>query len=98
VWISIWQAWTIYIESLVVINGGKIYCLPSMNILYMVGNCVCFPTSRCLMEECMMLVRAGIAVVGRCSGVVLLGGVGTRNGGLEVAGDCSLCCWWCGLF
>ena len=87
------QAWTIYIELVVVVNGGKIYCLPSMNMLYMVGNCVCFPISRCLMEECMMLVRAGIVVVGGCSGVVLLGGGGTRNGGLEVAGDGSLCCW-----
>jgi hypothetical protein len=41
------------------------------------------------MEECMMLVRAGIVVVGGCSGVVLLGGGGTHNGGLEVAGDGS---------
>ena len=40
-----------------------------------------------------MLDRACIVVVGGCSGVVLLCGGGTRNGGLEVAGDGSLCCW-----
>ncbi|CAB4013508.1 Hypothetical predicted protein [Paramuricea clavata] len=47
------------------------------------------------MEECMMLVGAGIVVVGGCSGVVLLGGGGTRNGGLQTTpvGDCRLVLW-----
>jgi hypothetical protein len=46
----------------------------------------------------MMLVRGGIVVVGGRDGVVLLGGGGIRNGGLEVAGDGSPCCWRCGHF
>ena len=35
------------------------YCPPFMNMLYMMGNCDCFPTSRRRMVACVMLVGHG---------------------------------------
>ena len=51
------------------------YCPPFMNMLYMMGNCDCFPTSRWRMVACVTLDSGGGSSVGG-GGVVGGGGLG----------------------